>query len=119
MIVVIVAAIVVVAAVVAIIVLAGRRRATPEGVRPTPVSAPPPMTGLETALEQATDRSGRPIREAIDAETGHVDDLRVPDDTGPLLRRVLDHVTPDEVGTADRPTDAGATPDPGDRPAET
>jgi hypothetical protein len=51
-----------------------------------------PMTGLESALALVTDRHGRPIRERIDAESQHVDDLRVPDDTGPLLRRALDHV---------------------------
>lgn len=51
-----------------------------------------PMTGLESALAQVTDREGRPIGERIEAESEHVDDLRVPDDTGPLLRRALDHV---------------------------
>lgn len=53
---------------------------------------PEPMTGLESALAQVTDRDGRSLREHLDAETGHVDELRVPDDTGPLLRRALDHV---------------------------
>jgi hypothetical protein len=51
-----------------------------------------PMTGLESALAQVTDRDGRPIGDRLDAESHHVDDLRVPDDTGPLLRRALDHV---------------------------
>ncbi len=60
----------------------------PERVRPTDV----PMTGLESALAEVTDREGRPIGDRIDAESGHVDELRVPDDTGPLLRRALDHV---------------------------
>jgi hypothetical protein len=32
----------------------------------------------------------------LDAEEAHVDDLRDVDDTGPLLRRALDHVTPRE-----------------------
>lgn len=60
----------------------------------TVVAPPPdvPMTDLEAALAKVTDRTGRPIRDHIDAETQHVDDLRVPDDTGPLLRRALDHV---------------------------
>jgi hypothetical protein len=53
---------------------------------------PAPMTGLESALAQVTDRAGNPIRDRIEAESKHVDDLRVPDDTGPLLRRALDHV---------------------------
>ena len=64
------------------------------------VAAPPaptsrldePMTGLESALAEVTGRDGRPIGEKIDAEAQHVDDLRVTDDTGPLLRRALDHV---------------------------
>lgn len=75
---------------------------------PAPISGssePAPMTGLESALSQVTDRSGRPIREKIDAEAGHVDELRVPDDTGPLLRRALDSVLPhddqDDHGDAD------------------
>lgn len=94
-----VAALIVAAAVIIVIVMMNRRR-TPESSAPAgPVAAPepsadgpPPMTGLEAALQQVTDREGRPIREAIDAEAGHVDELRVPDDTGPLLRRALDHV---------------------------
>lgn len=71
----------------------------------------PPMTGLESALAQITDREGRPIREHIDAETQHVDDLRVPDDTGPLLRRALDHVEQHDVGhDVVEPPDAPADP---------
>lgn len=50
------------------------------------------MTDLESALAQVTDRDGRPIRERIDAESVHVDPLRDPDDTSPLLRRALDSV---------------------------
>lgn len=57
-----------------------------------PIAPPPPMTDLESALSRVTDRDGRPIREHIDAEAVHVDPLRDPDDTGPLLRRVLDSV---------------------------
>ncbi len=112
---VILAAIVVVAAI-AIVVSRRSRVSAPDGVpeiaapaaEPTPDTRP--MTGLESALEQVTDRQGRPIREAIDAEAGHVDDLRVPDDTGPLLRRALDHVAPpsDDVSEA-APDDDAAT----------
>lgn len=73
-----------------------RRRSTSTSQPAPVVTAPPPvdapMVGLESALSQVTDRSGRPLREYIDAEQQHVDDLRVPDDTGPLLRRALDHV---------------------------
>jgi hypothetical protein len=69
-----------------------RRRAPAVPAAPLAPAGPPPMSDLESALSQVTDRAGRPIRDAIDAEAGHVDDLRVPDDTGPLLRRALDHV---------------------------
>ena len=67
-----------------------RRRSATRTASTVPVdgpTAPPaeqPMNGLEAALAQVTDREGRPIRDHIDAETQHVDDLRVPDDTGPL-----------------------------------
>lgn len=77
---------------------------TPPSHRPDPA----PMTGLESALDQATDRSGRPMRERIDEEAGHIDELRVQDDTGPLLRRALDHVA--HRDETDAPPDA--PPDP-------
>jgi hypothetical protein len=57
-----------------------------------------PMLGLETALDQATDRSGRPVREKF--ESGSIDDLRVVDDTGPVLRRALDQVESTHVESA-------------------
>ena len=97
MIVIVVVVVVVAAAAVAGVVVSRHRAgdatapqsvSPPERVRPTDV----PMTGLESALAEVTDREGRPIRDRIDAESGHVDELRVPDDTGPLLRRALDHV---------------------------
>jgi hypothetical protein len=50
-----------------------------------------PMTGLESALEQALDRSGRNMRQKLESADA-IDSLRVPDDTGPILRRALDHV---------------------------
>ncbi len=86
---------IVVAAVVVSVVLGSRRKRSPvaPATPPAPLG-PPPMNDLESALSQVTDRAGRPIRDAIDAEASHVDDLRVPDDTGPLLRRALDHVAP-------------------------
>jgi hypothetical protein len=61
-----------------------------------PRPEPPPMRGLEDALNQVTDRSGTTMAARLDAEGAHVDDLRDLDDTGPLLRRALDHVTPRE-----------------------
>jgi hypothetical protein len=74
----------------------------------TPRPEPAPMTGLESALAQVTDRDGHPIRDRIEAESKHVDDLRVPDDTGPLLRRALDHVEQPAERAAPRPADTPA-----------
>ncbi|MFP5487855.1 MAG: hypothetical protein ACLGHQ_06070 [Acidimicrobiia bacterium] len=92
---VIVVAVVLVGAVAGLAVRSRRSSAaatTPaEPARP-PVTPPTPMTDLEAALSRVTDRDGRPIRERIDAEAAHVDPLRDPDDTGPLLRRALDSV---------------------------
>jgi hypothetical protein len=65
--------------------------ASPEPQRTTRVVDAQPMTGLEAALDQATDRSGRKMREKIEGTTA-IDDLRVPEDTGPILRRALDQV---------------------------
>lgn len=81
--------------------VAMRRRTATAAASPTPAPSaaapatraePEPMTGLESALNTVTDRDGRPMAAHLDDETSHVDDLRVPDDTGPLLRRALDHV---------------------------
>lgn len=90
--------VVIVVAIVVGAVLVRRRRPSADtaGTTVAPSTTPPPddapMTDLEAALARATGRDGRPISEHIDAETQHVDELRVPDDTGPLLRRALDHV---------------------------
>lgn len=95
----IVLAVLVAVALAAAAVAIGRRRGradagsttdAPAAVRDERVDEP--MTGLESALAKVTGRDGRPIGEKIDAEAQHVDDLRVADDTGPLLRRALDHV---------------------------
>ena len=114
----IVVVLLVVAAIVAVVL---KRRSSPapapSASAPTPPAKvrPPdkPMDGLESALAAVTDRDGRPMRERIDAEAGHVDEFRVPDDTGPLLRRALDHVAPapsDETArTDDEVADDGAT----------
>jgi hypothetical protein len=37
------------------------------------------------------------MRDRLDAESAHVEELRVTDDTGPLLRRALDHVSTGEA----------------------
>jgi hypothetical protein len=63
----------------------------PDASRST-IAPPTPMVGLESALDQAMDRSGRNMREKLEAEAAIVDDLKVPDDTGPILRRALDRV---------------------------
>ncbi len=60
-----------------------------------------PMVGLEAALDGVTDAQGRTLREQLDAETSGIDQLRVEDDTSPILRRALDHVTPTEAGEPD------------------
>lgn len=77
------------------------------------VHEPAPMTGLETALDGVMDRAGRPLREHLDAEAPSVDELRLPDDTGPLLRRALDRLEGTESGT-DTGTDTSTTTDPAD-----
>lgn len=65
----------------------------PEVAVPPRVEHPAPMTGLATALAEAHDRTGRSLGELLAAETDHVEPLRTADDTSPLLRRALDHVT--------------------------
>ena len=86
--------------------------AAPAPERVSRVTDPTPMTGLEVALDQVTDRSGRNMRDKIETGTA-IDDLIVPDDTGPLLRRALDHVEQPEpieqIGPA-APTPTAAPP---------
>jgi hypothetical protein len=65
--------------------------ADPTEERASRVTDPTPMTGLEVALDQVTDRTGRNMRDKIESGTA-IDDLIVPDDTGPILRRALDNV---------------------------
>ena len=98
---VIVAGVVIVAAVV--VAITKRRPAdvptpsSPPVTPPAPTSAAP-MSDLESALSQVTDRQGRPMKERFDAESEQLDRLRDPDDTGPLLRRALDSVANHEPG---------------------
>jgi uncharacterized membrane protein len=120
----IIIAVVVVAAAAAVVVLRHRRAAPadPAAGSRSPRPEPAPMRGLEDALNQVTDRSGTTMAARLDAEEAHVDDLRDIDDTGPLLRRALDHVTPtesevvpdghDATAISDTGTDTGT--DPGD-----
>jgi hypothetical protein len=78
-------------------VLSRRKSATAAGdsgpdASRSSIAPPAPMTGLESALDQAMDRSGRNMREKIEAEADKVEELRASDDTGPILRRALDRV---------------------------
>ena len=57
-----------------------------------------------SSLLDQVDRDGRTIRDRLASGEAHLDTLRKPDDTGPLLGRVLD-----EVVRAD-PASATATP---------
>lgn len=115
-----------IAAIVVVVVLLGvgafllrrRRTARSEASSPPPPVVDEPMTGLEAALDRATDRSGRPLSDRLGDE--RVDDLRVPDDTGPLLRRALDHVE-HHPGQPHRPrtdgrSDGSASPTDGPEP---
>lgn len=65
----------------------------PEADRSRSTIAPPePMTDLESALDQVTDRAGRNMRENLEAEAAAVDGLKVADDSEPLLQRALDRL---------------------------
>jgi hypothetical protein len=107
-----VVAVVVVLAVVAVVVMRSRRRpdSVPAPVRASPISPAAPMVGLENALDQVTDRSGRPMREKIEHGTA-IDDLIIPDDTGPVLRRALDHVEHADHGAPQPAGDQPPAPD--------
>lgn len=118
-----VAVIVVVVVAVVVGVSLRRRRAGSADAVVVPARAPrpepEPMTDLEDALAQVTDRSGTSMRDRLDSTA--VDELRITDDTGPLLRRALDHVdpapdAPDAADAADaageaRPPDETVEPD--------
>jgi hypothetical protein len=90
--------VIVVLVAVAAVVLYLQRRGAGQHTAPStpPRPEPAPMTGLEQALNQVVDKSGTTMAARLDAESAHVDELRVSDDTGPLLRRALDHVRPDD-----------------------
>jgi hypothetical protein len=106
----IVAGVVVVVVVVlaAVIVLKRKRsRRSPERPRFAAVDeASAPVHALHDALRSVesltdaagsslldhVDRDGRTIRDRLASGEAHLDSLRQPDDTGPLLRRVLDEV---------------------------
>jgi uncharacterized SAM-binding protein YcdF (DUF218 family) len=105
---------IIVVVIVAVVVVVGlllwsrsRRKPAPAPPPPAPervsrVTDTAPMTGLEVALDQVTDSSGRKMRENIETGTA-IDDLIVPEDTGPILRRALDNV---EHSEPEAPADA-------------
>ena len=83
-------AVVVLALVAGVLVTRLRRPVAEPPVRRSTITAAAPFTGLESALDQVTG-DGRKLRDKIEGETA-IDDLRVVDDSGPILRRALDHV---------------------------
>ena len=118
-----VVAVIVVLAVGAIVVR--RRRAANAAQRPAPTPSTeslPPVHALDDALRTVesltdatgsslldqVDRDGRTIRDRLASGEAHLDSLRQPDDTGPLLRRVLDEV----AGADPTPTLAPPVPPP-------
>jgi hypothetical protein len=113
------AVVIVVVIIVAVVMIGAwvvRRRSSagaPPPAEPPKVSRvtdPTPMRGLEVALDQVTDRTGRNMREKIEGGTA-IDDLRVPNDTGPILRRALDNVEhPHPDDSAQTRPDAGSRP---------
>ena len=101
--------IVIVVLAVGAIVIRRRRAAHEEDKWPAPSPATeslPPVHALDDALRTVesltdatgsslldqVDRDGRTIRDRLASGEAHLDSLRQPDDTGPLLRRVLDEV---------------------------
>ena len=65
-----------------------------------------------SSLLDQVDRDGRTIRDRLASGEAHLDSLRQPDDTGPLLRRVLD-----EVAGANPAPDTVTPPAPAQPPA--
>jgi hypothetical protein len=112
--------VVVIVVLVVVAIVVRRRRAAQAAKWPAPTRASeslPPVHALDDALRTVesltdatgsslldqVDRDGRTIRDRLASGEAHLDSLRQPDDTGPLLRRVLDEV-------------AGANPADGDPP---
>jgi hypothetical protein len=111
---------VIVAVVVAVVIVGGwllwarsRKSAAPASPpvpeRVSRVTDTAPMTGLEVALDEVTDSSGRKMRENLETGTA-IDDLIVPEDTGPILRRALDNVEHSEPGAPEGATGSVETP---------
>ena len=114
----------VIVAVVAVIAVV-RKRSARASKRPAPApdESLAPVHALDDALRTVesltdatgsslldqVDRDGRSIRDRLASGEAHLDSLRQPDDTGPLLRRVLDEV----AGANPAPDVAPPVPPPG------
>ena len=97
---------VIVAVVVVIAVVRTRSTRASKAPAPAPDESLGPVHALDDALRTVesltdatgsslldqVDRDGRSIRDRLASGEAHLDSLRQPDDTGPLLRRVLDEV---------------------------
>lgn len=121
-------AVVAVGSAIGVVVSKRRSQQTPPPPPPPPPPVPkverpepPPMTGLEDALNRATDRSGTTMADRLESKSDSVEDFRVTDDTGPLLRRALDRLHPTDEPTTDAaPAHAApATESPGEGAADT
>src|SRR5688572_17409446 len=104
----IVAGVVLVIVAIAVVIAVVRSRSTRASKAPVPApdESLAPVHALDDALRTVesltdatgsslldqVDREGRTIRDRLASGEAHLDSLRQPDDTGPLLRRVLDEV---------------------------
>jgi hypothetical protein len=104
-------------AIVAAVIVVLRRRRTGAPAAGEPVEAVHHLDEALRSVETLTDakgsslldqpdRSGRTIRDRLASGEAHLHELRQPDDTSPLLRRVLDEV----AGEADDADEAPETP---------
>jgi hypothetical protein len=106
-----------------------KKRSAKAAKWPTPTAGShslPPVHALDDALRTVesltdatgsslldqVDRDGRTIRDRLASGEAHLDSLRQPDDTGPLLGRVLDEVT-GQSATIDITTPTATPPAPG------
>ena len=119
---------VIVAVVVVIVVVRSRSTRVSKAPTPAPDESLAPVHALDDALRTVesltdatgsslldqVDRNGRSIRDRLASGEAHLDSLRQPDDTGPLLRRVLDEVA--GSNPAPDPLAPPATPPPPPQP---
>ena len=119
---------VIVAVVIVIAVVRTRSTRASKAQAPAPDESLGPVHALDDALRTVesltdatgsslldqVDRDGRSIRDRLASGEAHLDSLRQPDDTGPLLRRVLDEVA--GSNPAPEPLAPPATPPPPPQP---